>query len=99
MLHTVVRTHLGAFLQEVADPTDGPGLPRFVEHEFREFLTCGVLETATNRTESTRQHCEALGLVMAAKSSDERDPQREMDVIAGNQASICGSLARTLVGT
>ena len=43
VLHTVVRTHLEAFLQEVADRTHGPGLPRFVVDEFREFLTCGVL--------------------------------------------------------
>src|SRR5439155_1384326 len=30
-------------LREVADRTDGGGLPRFVEREFREFLTCGAL--------------------------------------------------------
>ena len=42
-LHRVVREHLEAFLQEAADRTDGGGLPRFIEREFREFLTCGVL--------------------------------------------------------
>ena len=36
---------------------------------------------------------------MAATGPDEPDPQRGMDVITGNQASICGSLARTLVAT
>src|SRR5947209_11001865 len=43
VLHRVVRDHLETFLREVADRTDGGGLLRFVEREFREFLTCGVL--------------------------------------------------------
>ena len=57
VLHTVVRTHLEAFLQEVADRTDGPGLPRFVKDEFREFLTCGVLAEGFARFQ-----CEGCGL-------------------------------------
>lgn len=43
VLHRVVRENLETFLCEVADRTDGGGLPRFVEREFREFLTCGAL--------------------------------------------------------
>ena len=43
VLHRVVRDHLETFLREVADRTDGGGLPRFVEREFREFPTCGAL--------------------------------------------------------
>ena len=43
VLHRVVRENLETFLREAADRTDGGGLPRFVEREFREFLTCGVL--------------------------------------------------------
>jgi len=43
VLHTVVRTHLETFLREAARRADGAGLPQFVEQEFREFLTCGVL--------------------------------------------------------
>ncbi|MDP3769179.1 MAG: transposase zinc-binding domain-containing protein, partial [Dehalococcoidia bacterium] len=43
VLHAVVRTHLEAFLREAAHRADGAGLPQFVEQEFREFLTCGVL--------------------------------------------------------
>ncbi len=43
VLHTVIREHLELFLREVSDRGDGEGLPRFVEQEFREFLTCGVL--------------------------------------------------------
>ena len=43
MLHGVIREHLEPFLREAADRGDGHGLPRFVEQEFREFLTCGVL--------------------------------------------------------
>jgi len=43
VLHDVVRTHLENFLREAAHRADGAGLPQFVEQEFREFLTCGVL--------------------------------------------------------
>lgn len=43
VLHGVIREHLEPFLREVSDRGDGHGLPRFVEQEFREFLTCGVL--------------------------------------------------------
>ena len=43
VLHAVIRGHLEPFLREVSDRGDGSGLPRFVEQEFREFLTCGVL--------------------------------------------------------
>jgi ribosomal protein S27E len=38
-----VRAHLDRFLRETA-ATDGVGLPRFVEREFRDFLGCGQLE-------------------------------------------------------
>ncbi len=43
VLHTVVRAHLETFLREAAHRAGGGGLPRFVEQEFRDFLTCGVL--------------------------------------------------------
>jgi len=43
VLHTVVRDHLETLLREAAHRADGAGLPRFVEQEFRDFLTCGVL--------------------------------------------------------
>src|SRR5437867_9065409 len=43
VLHAVVRTHLETFLGEAAHRADGAGLPQFVEQEFREFLTCGIL--------------------------------------------------------
>ena len=43
VLHRIVRDHLEDFLRAAAERTDGVGLPRFVEREFREFLTCGVL--------------------------------------------------------
>lgn len=35
-----VRTHLETFLREAAIRAEGAGLPRFVEDEFRAFLTC-----------------------------------------------------------
>ena len=43
ILHRVVRENLETFLREAAERTDDGGLPRFVEREFREFLTCGAL--------------------------------------------------------
>ncbi len=43
MLHQVIREHLEDFLREAADRGEGAGLPQFIEREFREFLTCGVL--------------------------------------------------------
>ena len=43
VLHTVVRENLDTFLREAADRSDGAGVPRFIEREFREFLTCGIL--------------------------------------------------------
>jgi glutaredoxin 2 len=49
VLHTVMREHLDRFLREVSDRGDGGGLPRFVEQEFREFLTCGVLPELRRR--------------------------------------------------
>jgi hypothetical protein len=43
VLHTIVREHLETFLREAAERAEGTGLPDFVEQEFRNFLTCGVL--------------------------------------------------------
>ena len=43
VLHHVVRMHLACFLAETAAATDGVGLPRFIEREFRDFLGCGAL--------------------------------------------------------
>jgi len=43
VLHAVVRDHLEDFLRAAAERSDGPGVPRFVAAEFRDFLGCGVL--------------------------------------------------------
>ena len=43
VLHRVVRRHLDRFLAETAAASDGAGVPRFIEREFRDFLGCGVL--------------------------------------------------------
>jgi hypothetical protein len=59
VLHQVVAEHLEAFLGAAAEAGDGAGLPQFVEREFREFLTCGVVEhgVARFRCEScAREH-------------------------------------------
>jgi hypothetical protein len=44
VLYRVIDGHLETFLDTVAHHTDGHRLPQFVEQEFRDFLTCGVLE-------------------------------------------------------
>ena len=43
VLHRVVDAHLDAFLDAAAEGTGGTRLPVFIEQEFRDFLTCGVL--------------------------------------------------------
>ena len=43
VLHRVIRLHLETFLAEARQRGGGEGLPRFVERELREFLTCGVM--------------------------------------------------------
>jgi len=43
VLHAVIREHLEPFLREVLPAATATACPRFVEQEFREFLTCGVL--------------------------------------------------------
>ena len=57
VLHAVIREHLETFLHEAATRTDGPGLPRFVEEEFRAFLRCGVLAHGF-----ARLRCDGCGL-------------------------------------
>jgi hypothetical protein len=58
VLHAVIREHLETFLNEAATTrTDGPGLPRFVEEEFRAFLRCGVLAHGF-----ARLRCDGCGL-------------------------------------
>ena len=42
-LHQLVRDHFETFRAQAAGMRDGQGLPRFVEQEFRDFLTCGSL--------------------------------------------------------
>src|SRR5215813_7924071 len=43
MLYRVIDEHLDAFLETARRHADGAALPAFVEQEFRDFLTCGVL--------------------------------------------------------
>src|SRR5262245_53795652 len=50
--HRVVREPFETFRAEIAACTDGSGLPPFVEREFREFLTCGVLSRGFARVRS-----------------------------------------------
>ncbi len=41
-LYPVVQHHLETFLAEAEQP-DGRGVPPWVEHDFRRYLTCGIL--------------------------------------------------------
>jgi hypothetical protein len=43
VLYRVVEAHLDAFLDAAAEGAEGARLPAFIEQEFRDFLTCGVL--------------------------------------------------------
>jgi len=43
VLYQVVQEHFETFRAQAARLRDGEGLPRFVEQEFRNFLTCGCL--------------------------------------------------------
>ena len=43
VLYRVIDEHLEAFLETARRHADGASLPTFVEQEFRDFLTCGVL--------------------------------------------------------
>jgi hypothetical protein len=43
VLYRVIDEHLDAFLETARRHADGVRLPAFVEQEFRDFLTCGVL--------------------------------------------------------
>ncbi|MBI2217646.1 MAG: transposase [Candidatus Rokubacteria bacterium] len=43
VLYRVIDEHLDAFLDTARRHADGAPLPAFVEQEFRDFLTCGVL--------------------------------------------------------
>ena len=43
VLYRVIAEHLEAFLETARRHIDGASLPAFVEQEFRDFLTCGVL--------------------------------------------------------
>jgi hypothetical protein len=42
VLYQVVQEHLETFLSLADDPT-GPGLPGYVERDFRKYLKCGIL--------------------------------------------------------
>jgi hypothetical protein len=53
VLHGVVREHLEIFLAAAAARTDGVGLPRFIEREFRAFLRCGLLVHGFLRSAAT----------------------------------------------
>ena len=56
VLFHIVRDHFETLRVQAATLRDGEGLPRFVEREFREFLTCGCLALGF-----ARFSCDACG--------------------------------------
>ena len=48
VLYQVVQEHLESFLTLADDPT-GPGLPGYVERDFRKYLKCGILAHGFSR--------------------------------------------------
>jgi hypothetical protein len=50
VLYRVIDEHLETFLEAAAEHADGHRLPKFVEQEFRDFLTCGVLTHGWSRS-------------------------------------------------
>ena len=57
VLHQIVLDHFETFRAGAASLRDGEGLPRFVEQEFRDFLSCGCLASGF-----ARFHCDGCGL-------------------------------------
>ncbi len=55
VLYGLVRQHLESFLAYARERYDG-GLPRYVEHELRAYLKCGVFSEGFSRA-----HCETCG--------------------------------------
>jgi len=63
----VICQQLETFRREAADHGEGAGLPPFIEREFRESLTCGVLAHGL-----ARARCDGCALERLVPFSDER---------------------------
>ncbi len=57
---TAIDEHLDAFLETTRRQADGVPLPAFVEQEFRDFLTCGILAHGFARLRCTECALERL---------------------------------------
>ena len=55
-LYPVIAEHLETFLETARRHSDGSSLPEFVEQEFRDFLTCGMLEHGFARLRCSWAH-------------------------------------------
>jgi hypothetical protein len=60
VLYRVLDEHLDAFLETTRRQADGVPLPAFVEQEFRDFLTCGILAHGFARLRCTECALERL---------------------------------------
>jgi transposase-like zinc-binding protein len=60
VLYRVIEEHLDAFLEMARRHADGAPVPAFVEQEFRDFLTCGVLAHGFARLRCTECALERL---------------------------------------
>ena len=76
VLYRVVDAHLDAFLDGAAHHAEGIRLPAFVEQEFRDFLTCGVLAHGFARLRCT--DCALEGAAGAIPSFSQRHSALKM---------------------
>jgi len=60
VLYRVIDERLDAFLETTRRQADGVPLPAFVEQEFRDFLTCGILAHGFARLRCTECALERL---------------------------------------
>jgi Transposase zinc-binding domain len=60
VLYRVIDEHLDAFLETTRRQADGVPLPAFVEQEFYDFLTCGILAHGFARLRCTECTLERL---------------------------------------
>jgi len=67
VLYRVIDKHRDAFLEAARRHADGASIPAFVEQEFRDFLTCGVLAHGFARLRCTDCALEEVGCMPSCR--------------------------------
>ena|SRR6266545_2513898 len=103
VLYRVIAEHLEAFLEMAKRHADGSPLPGFVEQEFRDFLTCGVLAHGFARLRCADCaverlvpfSCKGRGFCPSWRAADDgmRRPPRRRGAAAGARALRIRNLA------